>query len=156
MSRKGNCFENAPIERFWGLLKMNWFTTIESRRERRPRQQFRNTSRFFITANVGTNDLAMSARQNSQRDIGERLRLLDTRQSDLVRTPQGARRRLEEHTVPCTSIGKTGPIGIKRVHRILGHVRVLGQHRLPAGRQFERQFATGLLRAADDIEQGLI
>ena len=28
MSRKGNCFDNAPIESFWGLLKMNWFTTM--------------------------------------------------------------------------------------------------------------------------------
>jgi transposase InsO family protein len=28
MSRKGNCYDNAPIESFWGgCLKMNWFIT---------------------------------------------------------------------------------------------------------------------------------
>ncbi len=43
MSRMGNCFDNAPIESFWGSLKNELFTTIDSRRERRPRQRFRNT-----------------------------------------------------------------------------------------------------------------
>lgn len=24
MSRKGNCYDNAPMESFWGKLKMKW------------------------------------------------------------------------------------------------------------------------------------
>ena len=24
MSRKGNCYDNAPMESFWGKLKMEW------------------------------------------------------------------------------------------------------------------------------------
>ena len=34
MSRKGNCWDNAPMESFWGKMKMEWlnelhFKTIE-------------------------------------------------------------------------------------------------------------------------------
>ena len=39
MSRKGNCYDNAPMESFWGSLKMSWCITATTphapRRSRR-------------------------------------------------------------------------------------------------------------------------
>lgn len=35
MSRKGNCYDNAPMESFWGKLKMEWLNdyTFNTRKE---------------------------------------------------------------------------------------------------------------------------
>ena len=33
MSRKGNCWDNAPMESFWGKMKMEWFDTYCETRE---------------------------------------------------------------------------------------------------------------------------
>jgi putative transposase len=29
MSRKGNCYDNAPMESFWGKIKMEWLNGCE-------------------------------------------------------------------------------------------------------------------------------
>ena len=52
MSRKGNCLDNAVIENFFGLLKLNtWITTTttESRQsERACRLQFTDSKPFRL------------------------------------------------------------------------------------------------------------
>ena len=59
MSRKGNCYNNAPIESFWGSLKNEMATTNASRLGHRLNQLFGNTSRFFTIANAGIHGLVI-------------------------------------------------------------------------------------------------
>ena len=54
MSRKGNCYDNAPMESFWGKLKMEWLNdcTFKTRNEAKyngPRKQDKklNKIRWF-------------------------------------------------------------------------------------------------------------
>jgi transposase InsO family protein len=51
MSRKGNCYDNAPMESFWGSLKNE--LVHHQRYATRPTRslQFGNTLKAFITAN---------------------------------------------------------------------------------------------------------
>lgn len=37
MSRKGNCWDNAPMESFWGKMKMNGWMNTGSRQSKKPR-----------------------------------------------------------------------------------------------------------------------
>ncbi|AGM44723.1 integrase catalytic subunit [Aeromonas hydrophila ML09-119] len=100
MSRKGNCFDNSPIESFWGSLKNELVQHHRFKTRAEAKAAIQEYIEIFITANVGTHDLAMSARQNSPRDIGERLRPLDTGLSDLIRTPHKKREAIASHIVP--------------------------------------------------------
>jgi len=49
MSRKGNCYDNAPMESFWGTLKMSWCITGGMPRGNRPGEISRSTSSCAIT-----------------------------------------------------------------------------------------------------------
>ncbi len=55
MSRTGNCFDNAPMESFWGTLKQahNWFTTATTGADERQFVTSRNTSRASTIASAG-------------------------------------------------------------------------------------------------------
>jgi transposase InsO family protein len=52
MSRRGNCYDNAPMENFWGTLKRGLVASRLSRRSP-------NTSRFFTTVNGAIPDRAI-------------------------------------------------------------------------------------------------
>ncbi len=53
MSRKGNCYDNAPMESFWGVLKNE---QIHHCRYARLYETLQGTSRFSITGKEGRPD----------------------------------------------------------------------------------------------------
>ena len=59
-SEQGNCYDNAPIESFWGILRVNWFFIVTTEPRRRPLKTSRNTSRFFIVVRENRKNLAIS------------------------------------------------------------------------------------------------
>ncbi len=68
MSRKGNCYDNAPMESFWGTLKNESLShyRFKSRDEAiSVIQEYRNTLRFSTIVSVVTLVLGISPRQPS-------------------------------------------------------------------------------------------
>jgi putative transposase len=59
MSRKGNCWDNAPMESCWGSLKPNWCITAASPPASRLRARSRNTSRSSTTEFESRHDSAI-------------------------------------------------------------------------------------------------
>jgi putative transposase len=58
MSRKGNCYDNAPMESFWGS-RTSWYITTGTPPAPMRRRQSRNTSKAFITDSGVTRASAM-------------------------------------------------------------------------------------------------
>ena len=52
MSGKGNCFDNAPMESFWGHSSRSWSTTVITEAGRKQLERSRNISRSSITASA--------------------------------------------------------------------------------------------------------
>jgi putative transposase len=53
MSRRGNCYDNAPVESFFGILKTELVYTGTTARARRPRARSGSTSTCSITGSGG-------------------------------------------------------------------------------------------------------
>jgi transposase InsO family protein len=49
MSRKGNCYNNAPMESFWACSRMNRSTIANMQPDKRLYRILQSTSRFSIT-----------------------------------------------------------------------------------------------------------
>ena len=88
MSRKGNCFDNALIESFWGTLKNELVHHHRFKTRAEAKAAIQEYIEIFYNRHVGIHYLAMSARRSLTRGIGELLRQLDPGLSDLARTPQ--------------------------------------------------------------------
>ena len=58
MSRKGNCYDNAPMESFWGTLKNELYHYRYRTREEAIRRS-RSTSRFFTIGSGARRGLAI-------------------------------------------------------------------------------------------------
>ena len=83
-----NCFDNVPIEIFWGALKNELVQGHRFKAIVEAKAAIQEYIVIFTTVNIGIHDLAMSARRSLTRGIGKRLRLLVPELSDLVRTNQ--------------------------------------------------------------------
>ena len=51
MSSRGNCYDNAPMESFWGTLRTNWYITVATQPGPRPKPPSESTSRSSTTDN---------------------------------------------------------------------------------------------------------
>lgn len=65
MLRKGNCFDNVPIESFWGSLKNELVHHYRFKTRAETKAAIQEYIEIFITANVGTHDLAMTSSRKS-------------------------------------------------------------------------------------------
>ena len=69
MSRKGNCYDNAPMESFWGTLKRNSCITDITQHAGKRRAISSSTSRFSITANADIQSSATWCQRHSRSNI---------------------------------------------------------------------------------------
>ena len=64
MSRKGNCWDNAPMEAFWGKMKYEWLQGCVSGLEMRLVLRCLNILKYSTTEFVYTNQIDISHRRN--------------------------------------------------------------------------------------------
>ncbi len=69
MSRKGNCYDNAPMKSFWGRSKRNWCITNVTRPAHRQHARSLSTSRFSTTGNAGIRNSVTWRRRCSRSSI---------------------------------------------------------------------------------------
>ncbi len=60
MSREGYCWDNAPIESFWGKLEQEWLNEQHLKHVRKQRRQYSNISGYFITASLSMLPMVIS------------------------------------------------------------------------------------------------
>lgn len=88
MSRKGNCFDNALIESFWGSLKNEQVHHHRFKTRAEAKAAIQEYIEIFYNRQRRHSRLGNVSPAEFNKSIGELLRLLDPGLSDLVRTPQ--------------------------------------------------------------------
>jgi len=88
MSRRGNCYDNAPMESFWGSLKNELVHHCRYAPVQRLRPPFVSTSRSSTTANDAIRASAILRRPCSHKVSASRRLPLEMRVSTIDRTPQ--------------------------------------------------------------------
>jgi len=81
MSRKGDCYDNAPMESFWGHLKLGWCLIGNSRHGNKQFWRLPSKSRSSTTGRESKKDWAICHQQNlhvGTMQIYSPLKLLDS------------------------------------------------------------------------------
>jgi transposase InsO family protein len=88
MSRRGNCYDKAPMESFWGSLKNELVHHVVTQLGQRLKPLSESTLRYFITANGAIRASALLRRPCSSRISADSRQSLELGVSIVDRTRQ--------------------------------------------------------------------